>query len=158
MVTDNERREVARMLREAARRDVRNVSTNDLQANSDLLFCPFCGGEAHIKEVVSACEKLYTVGCSDSECMGYETWLLKPTVDEAVAAWNRRAERTARVKEDTKRASQTQLVVTKSCSECGHCFGAETHYERMFEGMVLNEIELPSYCPNCGSRVIEEES
>lgn len=62
-------------------------------------------------------------------------------------------ERTCRVEEDTKRASQTQLVVTKSCSECGHCFGAETHYERMFEGMVLNEIELPSYCPNCGAQV-----
>lgn len=44
------------------------MSTNDLQANSDLLFCPFCGGEAHIKEVVSACEKRYTVGCSDSGC------------------------------------------------------------------------------------------
>ena len=67
-------------------------------------------------------------------------------------------ERTCRVEEDTKRASQTQLVVTKSCSECGHCFGAETHYERMFEGMVLNEIELPRYCPNCGARVIEEAS
>lgn len=65
---------------------------------SELLPCPFCGGEAHIKEVVSACEKLYTVGCSDSECIGYETWLLKPTVDEAVAAWNRRAERTCLAK------------------------------------------------------------
>lgn len=59
---------------------------------SDLKPCPFCGGEAHIKEVVSACEMLYTVGCSDSECMGYETWLLKPTKEEAIAAWNRRSD------------------------------------------------------------------
>ena len=61
---------------------------------SGLRPCPFCGGDAHVKEVVSACEMLYTVGCSDSECMGHETWLLKPTKEEAIAAWNRRAERT----------------------------------------------------------------
>lgn len=62
--------------------------------------CPFCGGEAHIKEVVSACETLYTVGCSDSECMGYETWLLKPTKEEAIAAWNRRSDRSDDVEPD----------------------------------------------------------
>ena len=32
-----------------ARRGVRNVSTSDLQANYDLLPCPFCG-EAHCHE------------------------------------------------------------------------------------------------------------
>lgn len=67
---------------------------------SSLMPCPFCGGEAHIKEVVSARETLYTVGCSDSECMGYETWLLKPTKEEAMAAWNRRAERSDDVESD----------------------------------------------------------
>lgn len=81
--------------------------------------------------------------------------LLYDSRDDVAHVWNSRAERTCRVEEDTKRASQTQLVVTKSCSECGHCFGAETHYERMFEGMVLNEIELPRYCPNCGAKVVE---
>lgn len=29
---------------------------------SGLKPCPFCGGEAHVKKVVSACETLYTVG------------------------------------------------------------------------------------------------
>ena len=65
---------------------------------SGLRPCPFCGGDAHVKEVVSACEMLYTVGCSDSECMGHETWLLKPTKEEAIAAWNRRTERTCLAK------------------------------------------------------------
>lgn len=116
------------------------MSTNDLQANSDLLFCPFCGGEAHIKEVVSACEKLYTVGCSNSECMGYETWLLKPTVDEAVAAWNRRAERTCRM-EYNEEWSGDELYPTEcySCSEC--CY--------------MTSDGMPSYCPACGARVVE---
>ena len=124
---------------------------------------PFCGGEAEL--VIGAhrdggyiencacvrCKKCGARSCEFHECV---------TPDEvqgyASETWNRRAERTCRVEEDTKRASQTQLVVTKSCSECGHCFGAETHYERMFEGMVLNEIELPRYCPNCGAKVVDE--
>ena len=119
---------------------MRNVSTSDLQANSDLLFCPFCGGEAHIKEVMSACENLYTVGCSDSECMGYETWLLKPTVDEAVAAWNRRAERTCHV--DLTESNEPANINTWECSLCGRSFEeAYGSYE---------------YCPHCGARIVEE--
>lgn len=118
------------------------MSTNDLQANSDLLFCPFCGGEAHIKEVVSACEKLYTVGCSDSECMGYETWLLKPTVDEAVAAWNRRAEQTCRMgKVFVYGAYKEYPDECYECTECGY----------------TPEDENPSYCPNCGSKVVDDD-
>lgn len=61
---------------------------------NELKTCPFCGSEAHIKEVVSSCERLYTVGCSDSGCMGFETLLLKPTKEEAATAWNHRAELT----------------------------------------------------------------
>ena len=114
------------------RRDVRNVSTNDLQANSDLLFCPFCGGDAHVKEVVSACETLYTVGCSDSECMGYETWLLKPTKDEAISAWNRRAERTCH-------------MIDNGCELC--CSECDTRHEYDLE---------PNYCLNCGAKVITD--
>ena len=111
---------------------MRNVSTNDLQANSDLLFCPFCGGDAHVKEVVSACETLYTVGCSDSECMGYETWLLKPTKDEAISAWNRRAERTCH-------------MIDNGCELC--CSECDTR----------NEYDLePNYCLNCGAKVITD--
>ena len=116
--------------------------------SEELKPCPFCGGEARFETYGgTAC----AVVCQTCGC-GTPTMRLD---DGMIAAdlWNHRAERTCRVEEDTKRASQTQLVVTKSCSECGHCFGAETHYERMFEGMVLNEIELPRYCPRCGAKV-----
>lgn len=58
----------------------------------ELKPCPFCGGGAHIKEVVSAYEMLYTVGCSDSECMGFETLYCRTTMDDAAEAWNRRAD------------------------------------------------------------------
>lgn len=113
--------------------------------SEELKPCPFCGGEAHIKEVVSACEKLYTVGCSDSECMGYETWLLKPTVDEAVAAWNRRAERTCRF--ETHQEPEGGEVWSE-CGECGAQFGWDC----------WQCIESASYCPNCGAKVVDDDN
>ena len=62
-------------------------------------------------------------------------------------------ERTCRPNVDEWRISQTQFAVEKSCAKCGHSFGVETHYERPFDGMVINKIELPNYCPNCGARI-----
>ena len=112
-----------------------------------LLPCPFCGGEAHIKEVVSACDKLYTVGCSDSECTGYETWLLKPTVDEAVAAWNRRSERTCR---DTD--YDTGSI---TCSECGEITRNTLFWAEVDGGWTVKG-HRPRFCSNCGARVVEE--
>ena len=105
---------------------------------SGLKPCPFCGGEAHVKEVVSACETLYTVGCSDSEWMGYETWLLKPTKEEAIAAWNRRAERTCHLVYYDDGDGYPPNV---QCSACGGW---------------LDEYASPDYCPNCGARVVDE--
>ena len=117
------------------------MSTNGLRANSDLLFCPFCGGEAHIKEVVSACSVVYTVGCSDSECMGFETLLCKTTPEEAIAAWNRRTERTCR--------DISQDDGWLMCSECG-AFTAHL-------GLTDAVSPIPiRYCPNCGARVVSE--
>lgn len=108
---------------------------------SDLMPCPFCGGEAHIKEVVSACGTLYTVGCSDSECMGYETWLLKPTKEESIAAWNRRAERTCSISYEYDGVPFFHPIHVHELT-CGH-------YVRLFE-------DAPRYCPYCGARVVDE--
>ena len=116
---------------------------SDLRANSDLLFCPFCGGEAHIKEVVSACSVVYTVGCSDSECMGFETLLCKTTPEEAIAAWNRRAERTCRMAFDDVSSSLCCGPMLK-CSKCRACVPRE------FSGPY-------NYCPSCGARVVSDD-
>lgn len=107
---------------------------------SSLKLCPFCGGEAHVKEVVSACETLYTVGCSDSECMGYETWLLKPTKEEAIAAWNRRAERTCSIGYEYDGVPFFHPIHVYELT-CGHDV-------RLFE-------DVPRYCPYCGARVVD---
>ena len=114
---------------------------------SGLKPCPFCGGEAHVKEVVSACEMLYTVGCSDSECMGHETWLLKPTKEEAIAAWNRRAERTCR------NVCEWNIDTFHfTCSECGAEIGGDDWGDSpVFVGDYHEQL---SYCPNCGAKVV----
>lgn len=111
--------------------------------------CPFCGGGAHIKEVVSGCEVLYTVGCSDGECMGYETLLCKSTPEEAIAAWNRRAERTCR----PVVASDGCGAWGVYCSECGHTLsGPHASRERAKRYAARRDIML-QYCPFCGARI-----
>lgn len=115
--------------------------------------CPFCGRDAHIKEVVSCCETVYSVGCSDSECMGFETLFCKPTPEEAMDAWNRRAERTCRNElsgytDYAGRPVQGQF----RCSECGE------HSLTMFDiGFGDMASDAPRYCPHCGARVVEED-
>lgn len=67
-------------------------------------------------------------------------------------------ERTCRVETTERRVSQTQTLVTKSCSACGHAFGSEEVrpiLPGLDETMVLDPVDVPSYCPHCGARVAE---
>lgn len=118
----------------------------------ELRACPFCGGEAHALQGRN--DTMWRVGCDDCDCLGFSGlgWLYE-TDDDAARAWNRRAERTCRISERKQRLGQTQIGVEKSCSECGFMFGFEKHYERLFAGMVLDEVDPPNYCPNCGARL-----
>lgn len=58
------------------------------------------------------------------------------TRDDAISAWNRRAERTCR---NLNPPSCRDF----ECSECG-------------ESSEFTPGFMPNYCPNCGARVIEE--
>lgn len=56
-----------------------------------------------------------------------------------------------------RRVSQTQTMVTKSCSCCGHVFGSEEHrpfLPGLDEEIVLDEVRIPNYCQNCGAKVV----
>ena len=59
---------------------------------SELLPCPFCGGEANTLHRPHVIDWRYSVGCNDDECRGFIglSWLYK-TEAEAIAAWNSRA-------------------------------------------------------------------
>lgn len=96
---------------------------------TDLLPCPFCGGEARVWKYShpsrgeywhAVCEEPYCciVGCEDTEA-------------EAIAAWNERAERTCR--------NLSGDFAVFRCSECGY-------FER--------DCACANYCPHCGAKVI----
>lgn len=72
------------------------------------------------------------------------------TRDDAISAWNRRAERTCEFFYDEKMAEY-------ACSACGELVsGSNPDYE--YEVSHLAVLESFEYCPFCGARVIEEES
>ena len=110
---------------------------------TELLCCPFCGGEAEIIEAVygmyltgyaiycrKCCLKLGVTGRLGE---AYEWSPVFNTEAEAIAAWNARAERTCRM--ETAEGCQNW----NSCSEC------DADY---YTDQPIN------YCPNCGARVI----
>ena len=97
---------------------------------SELLSCPFCGGEAEMLTAESMHGGyLFGIMCNDCRSRGD----VYGTEAEAIAAWNSRAERTCR---DTGE-NDWHFV----CSACS--------YEQ-------NGYEQWNYCPNCGARVISK--
>ena len=96
---------------------------------NELLPCPFCGGEAQHYE--DGYMQHYIV-CTNRGCyarsFGFEF------EDEAIAAWNSRAERTCRNADDHK---TTWFI----CSECGRHWYVSKRY---------------NYCPSCGRKVVGE--
>ena len=109
---------------------------------TDLKPCPFCGGEAMVKEAIAYAESVYTVGCGDSECMGYEgPW--RRSKEDVIAAWNRRDERTCTpVNVDREDEDGRLHKMFHRCSECGH----DLPYEA--------DKGHGCYCPHCGAKVV----
>ena len=66
--------------------------------------------------------------------------------------------RTCRVVTRVRTCSQTQDMHTKSCSACGYVFGSEVHTQLLpglGERVAVDPVVIPSYCPNCGAKVVE---
>lgn len=103
---------------------------------TELLLCPFCGGEARFETYGgTAC----AVVCQTCGC-GTPTMRLD---DGMIAAdlWNHRVERTCRMgKVFVYGAYKEYPDECYECTECGY----------------TPEDENPSYCPNCGAKVVDE--
>lgn len=111
--------------------------------------CPFCGGEASMHhDWSSESGDWYVVDCLNDGCMRDErsAWSgqsvstgWRKTEAGAVAAWNRRTERTCCNDLKDSDFGGVWPISHFKCSTCGELF---TSYE--FD-----------YCPNCGAKVVE---
>lgn len=106
---------------------------------TELLPCPFCGGEADEYEGDYG-NGVYCMMCGAmvGEPIHLEYMTTKRvSIDEAIAAWNSRAERTCEFKpfrSDTNEEGERQGI----CSVCS----AYMHEQFCF-------------CPNCGCKVVD---
>lgn len=108
---------------------------------SELLPCPFCGGEADISdEGVGTEPERFWAYCENPACF-VEGTSAYPTEAEAIAVWNTRAERTCRI---VKSALDGQMWVYR------HEFACECGQKNLF----TSSCEPPKHCPNCGAKVI----
>lgn len=100
---------------------------------TELLPCPFCGGEADLIDMSDAYEAEYWVAHQCPSGASAETYSYE-TAAEAIAAWNNRAERTCRIVE----YADAPILV---CSECG---------------AVQPDDYAVYYCWSCGAKVVGE--
>lgn len=113
----------------------------------ELKPCPFCGGEAHISDDYSSERGLvYSIwhDCpagGDYHPYGHGVGVLQvssawfSSCEDAIEAWNTRAERTTtrKGKHKTKYGRKVPL-----CERCGYAIG-DSRY---------------NYCPSCGAKIV----
>lgn len=114
-----------------------------------LLPCPFCGGEA---ELTGFDAPEYWVWCPKCKASAD----MHTGMENAIAAWNARAEQTCRnVHEEWEKTSFTGAETSFCCSECGaHYFDAESYYAGLADAD--GDLIRTNYCPNCGAKVVQQ--
>ena len=135
--------------------------------------CPFCGGKAVIDRVDEGGDYRpwywWTVHCANRECVCDSLCHEYETEAEAIEAWNTRIAVTdyefsiavhdghlwrkmePREPEwEMTGSTQTQEFWKCSCAECGCSFGVEDRRTFPFK-MTLDKVEVPNYCPDCGT-------
>ena len=111
---------------------------------SALSPCPFCGGEAWLKEykpTVSGVAICTECGARSPICRGDHTGGWKA---HAIEAWNRRAERTCYVESSRIELEIGDYSYLEVELSCGHAF-------------TWDDGTPPDYCPHCGARIEVDE-
>ena len=114
---------------------------------SELKPCPFCGGENLIgyypldHDLERGCvveqSNTYQIDCQDCDCC---FMFEEKAEEEAISAWNRRAERTCHNVMGSPKTCAFWPIPRFKCSLCG---------------VEYTLTEYPNYCPNCGAKVVE---
>lgn len=106
---------------------------------SELLPCPFCGGEASKRLFYRG---KYRVHCNVCDAHSGDVC---DTEAEAIAAWNSRAERTCEV------ISHKTFCGAGGCEEAGELWTLSCGHE------VMNDSDFPpNFCDECGCKVVGE--
>lgn len=97
--------------------------------------CPFCGSKA----CMTVHDNNYVIECSQCQDVStYDERSYPMSAEQAIAIWNRRAERTCRIVDFNVSGPHAEDSVWEL--SCGH-----------------KEIgDKPLYCPVCGSKVVDE--
>lgn len=132
---------------------------------SELLPCPFCGGESTVGINKESTVREYFIGCMNCHIrlykIGYKRFWSEA---EAIAAWNTRADDYRHAAEYWQRmyeeafAERTCRIEQRYgdwyCTGCSEMVGTcDTASELYIDG---NAVETWNYCPNCGARVMSE--
>ena len=147
---------------------------------TELLPCPFCGGEAQ-----KSVHAFWHVGCQDKGCSGYEVYLKNyDTEAEAIAAWNARAERGTLTADDIRGLIERHsdesggngrdfhngayVAIADELNARAERTCRNTHENRWFKcsacGYGFTDLyaedesdinEQPRYCPNCGAKAVD---
>jgi len=106
---------------------------------TELKPCPFCGGEAETLTAESMYGGyLFSIMCNDCCSRGD----IYDTEAEAIEAWNTRAVETCSVVASYSPSDMNEDDEWYFAFSCGH----ELYWD---------EPEPPSFCPDCGAKVVE---
>lgn len=119
---------------------------------SELLPCPFCGGEADVIDYDDECWVAHQ--CANGTAVETDSY---ETVNEAIAAWNTRAERVG----ERKTINKTDDFVTHDSRAERTCHNLRQHGYNYLECSSCGEKSYQGdkafdYCPNCGAKVVGE--
>lgn len=121
---------------------------------SELLPCPFCGGEAQTLRNGS----WWCVACRTPFCCDVGKF---DTEAEAIAAWNTRTGGYCAYAQPTDLTDGCALFKERTCKQEERGWGTEGDHARVWltcghDCMVPTVQDLPNYCPHCGAKVVDE--
>lgn len=117
---------------------------------TELLSCPFCGGEASFKKCWNFDDESpsgYFVWCHGNDCVVEPMTEDFKEESEAIAAWNTRAELGSGTCEMITSGTACKGNTDKRCTACG-AYGIGEHYDGD------EHIATPKFCPECGAKVV----
>lgn len=99
--------------------------------------CPFCGGKAYVQiHIFDGVPETYGVLCANGKCYT-SGWQFYDTAEEAIEAWNRRAERKiGKWIPEKSYSPRNETGILYVCSECGAGYEYKTNF-----------------CPSCGKKM-----